>query len=229
MKKIRTSTTLLIDTVAATRERRESPRGSVRRRGSARRWPRPARARRSTESPNAHSPIADVTPMIAASSSWPPSQALTLTVTSRDAASTRSRRSRGNKRRNDSRRSPRIDEHVEGQDQDREDAEDAAGDAHDRTGHFRHRVSAAARRLLHRLAHRQVFLQPALGDQEPLPRSNHLAAPCPTSPAPCCTSGGKIRNSDERRSCRGWRGRGRGSPASAGSAPTRSAAASAAR
>ena len=161
--------------------------------------------------PSSHRPMADVVPMMPASSSWPPSQALTLIVMSRLAASTRARLLRGKSCSSELAQRSRL------------------RPAGRRSGSG----SSAARRCRRRRRRprrddvptaspppapgarstaslqREVFLQQPFRDQELLRLLEHLVlAALPRAACACSTSGGMTSSRRPGRACRGSRDRG---------------------
>ena len=102
--------------------------------------------------------MAALLPMIAASSSWPPSHALTLAVMRRvvgaGAALTREQPDEHPQQ------GLEIDEQIESENQDRDDTEDAANEAPHRGDDRADGVGAADRGLFHRLLNRQLPADP---------------------------------------------------------------------
>jgi hypothetical protein len=123
--------------------------------------------------------MAELAPMAPASSSWPPSQALTLTIASRLTASHARAMLAREKEHQLFAQAPGIHQHVEGQDQDGQDAEEPAADVRHSARDFPDRVASRPRGGLHRLTHREVFLQQALLDQELLAALEHLRSLLP--------------------------------------------------
>ena len=122
-----------------------------------------------------------------------------------------------------------VDEDVEGQDQDRQQPEQAARHADDRADHRADRFTpAAVGRARDDFLQRELLVQHALRDQEILGAVEHVGKRLPQLLS-LIASGGTDHEADARRACRGSRCRAPGSRASAGIAACRSAAPSAAR